>query len=71
MFWEILKNFALQNLVTIGAIVLFGFLIAMCNRIFYWNFGRYGRVACYITGAIGTPVHECSRSEERRVGKEC
>ncbi len=62
MFWEILKNFALQNLVTIGAIVLFGFLIAMCNRIFYWNFGRYGRVACYITGAIGTPVHECSHA---------
>ncbi len=47
---------------TIGAIVLFGFLIAMCNRIFYWNFGRYGRVACYITGAVGTPVHECSHA---------
>ena len=62
MFWQILKNFALQNLVTIGAIVLFGFLIALCNRRFYKNFGRYGRLACYITGAIGTPVHECSHA---------
>lgn len=62
MFWQILKNFALQNFVTIGAIILFGFLISLCNRRFYANFGRYGRIVCYVTGAIGTPVHECSHA---------
>ena len=62
MFLEILKNFALQNLSTIGAILLFGFLIALCNRCFYNNLGRFGRGICYITGAVGTPVHESSHA---------
>lgn len=62
MFWEILKNFALQNLVTIGAIVLFGFAIALCNRCFYSNFGSRGTAVCYITGIVGTPVHEGSHA---------
>ena len=62
MFWQILKNFALQNLVTIGAIVLFGFIIALCNKRFYRNFGSHGTAVCYVTGVIGTPVHECSHA---------
>ena len=62
MFWEILKNFALQNLVTIGAIILFGFAIALCNKCFYRNFGSRGAAVCYITGIVGTPVHECSHA---------
>jgi len=59
---EILTNFILQIAFTIGVIVLFGFLIALCNKMFYANFGNYGRAVCYITGAIGTPIHECAHA---------
>lgn len=59
---NILLNFALQIVFTIGIIILFGLLIALCNRQFYKNFGNYGKSVCYITGAIGTPIHECSHA---------
>lgn len=59
---DILLNFLLQVVFTIGVIVLFGFLIALCNRKFYANFGGAGTVVCYITGFIGTPVHELSHA---------
>lgn len=48
----------LQIAFTVGLIVLFGFVIGACNKQFYANFGRYGRTVCYVTGAIGTPIHE-------------
>ncbi len=62
MFAQILTSFVLQTVFTVGIIFLFGFLIAFCNKRFYANFGAFGRLACYITGAIGTPVHECAHA---------
>lgn len=62
MFAQILTSFVLQTVFTVGIIFLFGFLIAFCNKRFYANFGTFGRLACYITGAIGTPVHECAHA---------
>lgn len=62
MIGDILVCFLLQIAFTVGLIVLFGFLIALCNKRFYANFGNYGRSACYITGAIGTPLHECAHA---------
>lgn len=62
MIVDILVCFLLQIVFTVGMIVLFGFLIALCNKRFYANFGNYGRAVCYITGAIGTPVHECAHA---------
>jgi len=62
MIGDILVCFMLQIAFTVGLIVLFGFLIALCNKRFYANFGSYGRVVCYITGAIGTPLHECAHA---------
>lgn len=62
MIGDIAVCFLLQIVFTIGIIILFGFLIALCNKRFYANFGNYGRAVCYITGAIGTPVHECAHA---------
>lgn len=59
---NIIICYAMQIGFTIGLIVIFGFLIALCNRMFYKNFGSYGLKVCYITGAIGTPIHECSHA---------
>lgn len=62
MFTQIAICFLLQIVFTVGIILLFGLLIALCNRKFYKNFGKYGRAVCYITGFIGTPVHELSHA---------
>lgn len=51
-----------QMLFTVGVIVLFGFLIAVCNKAFYKNMGGFGKSACYITGCIGTPIHELAHA---------
>lgn len=59
---DALYNFVLQVVFTIGIIVLFGFLIALCNRAFYRNMSRLGLPLCYITGFIGTPVHELAHA---------
>lgn len=59
---DVLLSFLLQIAFTIGVIVVFGLLIALCNRKFYANLGMFGRAACYITGCIGTPVHELSHA---------
>ena len=62
MAGDILISFALQVVFTVGQILLFGWLISLCNKQFYANFGRYGRAVCYVTGFIGTPVHELSHA---------
>ena len=61
-FGNLMISFLLQLLFTVGVIVLFGFLISLCNRVFYSNFGSWSRGVCYVTGFIGTPVHECSHA---------
>lgn len=62
MILDLIASFVLQIVCTIGLIVIFGILIAVCNKCFYANLGRYGRVACVATGFIGTPLHECSHA---------
>lgn len=59
---ELIVNFALQMLFTLGFIFLFGKVIALCNARFYKNFGSRGHVVCIATGFIGTPVHEASHA---------
>lgn len=59
---EILLNFLIQICGTVGVIILFGFLIATCNKFFYANFGSHARAVCYFTGFFGTPVHELSHA---------
>lgn len=61
-FLDILVGFVLQILFTVGIVVLFGVLIGLCNRVFYSNYGGYGRAVCYITGVVGTPIHECAHA---------
>lgn len=57
-----LTSFLTQAVFTVGVIILFGFLIAICNKTFYKNMGVFGKTACYVTGFIGTPVHELSHA---------
>ena len=57
-----LTSFLTQAVFTVGVIILFGFLIAICNKIFYKNMGFFGKPACYITGFFGTPVHEIAHA---------
>ena len=62
MIVNIFVAFVLQILFLFGPILLFGFLIALCNRRFYANFGSKSRAVCYVTGCIGTPLHELSHA---------
>ncbi len=62
MIAEIFIAFFLQIVFLFGPILLFGFLIALCNRRFYANFGSHGRAVCYVTGFLGTPLHELSHA---------
>ena len=62
MIGDILLSFLLQIALTLGVILLYGFLIALCNKAFYANFGSKSRIICYITGFIGTPIHELSHA---------
>lgn len=62
MIGDIFLCFALQVAFTVGLVFLFGWLISLCNRRFYANFGSRGQLVCYITGCIGTPVHELSHA---------
>lgn len=59
---EILISFLTQVGFTLGILWLFGFLISLCNRIFYGNFGILSQPICYLTGFFGTPVHECAHA---------
>lgn len=59
---ELIVNFALQMIFTLGFIFLFGKVIALCNARFYKNIGSRGHAVCVATGFIGTPVHEASHA---------
>lgn len=59
---EILTAYLSQILLLFGPILLFGYLIAICNRRFYANFGNQSKLVCYVTGFIGTPIHELSHA---------
>ncbi len=62
MFGNILYAYTVQLLFTVVTIFLFGFVISLCNKRFYANFGSKSRTVCYITGFAGTPVHELSHA---------
>ena len=59
---EILIAFLIEVVCTVGVIAAGGLLIALCNRAFYSNVGSGARAVCYVTGVIGTPVHELSHA---------
>ena len=60
--FDIISSFFIQAVFTIGIVWLFGFLIHLSERAFYRNFGNWGRKVCFVTGCIGTPIHECSHA---------
>ena len=59
---DILSAFLTQVVAIFGVIIVFGFLIALCNKLFYLNTGSLGIAVCYLTGFIGTPIHELSHA---------
>jgi len=59
---EILIAFLIEVVCTVGIIAAGGLLISLCNKAFYANVGSSARAVCYVTGVIGTPVHELSHA---------
>lgn len=59
---EILSNFIIQLLFTVGVIVVFGLIIALCRRAFCHIVGENSTKIIIATGAIGTPIHELSHA---------
>lgn len=61
-FVRLLIEYLLQMAFTLGIVFLFGKVIAFCNGRFYRTLGSKGQAACYITGFIGTPIHESAHA---------
>lgn len=59
---EILSSLIIQLVMSVGIIVLAGAIIAACNKLFYKCVYTRGSPAVYLTGVIGTPVHEMSHA---------
>ena len=59
---EIFRHLLLQLACTVGVIVVFGFLIALCRRTFLKNTGYTGYRVLLVAGAVGTPIHELSHA---------
>ena len=59
---EIFSNFFYQIIFTVGVIVAFGLLIALCHKAFYKLTGDVGTKIMLATGVIGTPIHEISHA---------
>lgn len=58
---DLLINFIFQLFFYVILIMLVGFIIGLLNRLFY-SLLYNNRVVCYITGLIGTPIHELSHA---------
>ena len=61
-FKLILMSFLQQLLLTVGIIVLFGFIIALCRRGFVSIAGNVGYKLIIATSIVGTPIHELSHA---------
>ena len=59
---ELLINFLYQVIFSIGIIVIFGFIIALCRRGFCAIVGYSGPRILLATGIVGTPIHELSHA---------
>lgn len=62
MVLQIVLNILLQLLFTVGAIIIFGLIIGLCNLLVYKMLGQSGRPLVIATGIIGTPIHELSHA---------
>jgi len=61
-FLELLGQFGIQLLFTVGLIVVFGLAISGAKRFFLRSFGRVPFHLERITGIVGTPIHELSHA---------
>ncbi len=59
---EIITNFIYQIIFTLGVIVVFGLLIALCRKAFCKIAENMGTKVLLVTGIIGTPIHELSHA---------
>ena len=62
MITQALFCYAIQILLTLGVVFVFGFLISVCNKQVYKKIGSLGRYVNFATGAIGTPIHELAHA---------
>ena len=53
----VLNNILLQLFYFVAVVFLFGYLISLINKLFYRLANNDKRI-CYVTGLIGTPIHE-------------
>lgn len=59
---EILSDFMMQTVFSVGVISLFGLLLALGRKVFVGIAGNAGIKTLLVTGALGTPVHELSHA---------
>ena len=64
MITEVFASILNQAMFFIGNIFIIGFVISLLCRLFYMVIGGglSGRIVCYATGIIGTPIHELSHA---------
>lgn len=61
MLTSIINNLLSQIFFFVILIGAVGYLISLCNRLFYSLTGN-ARAVCYATGMIGTPIHELAHA---------
>ena len=58
---KLLIPYGIHLLYFVGVVYLVGFVIFLLNKLFYRLLGG-GRFVCYLTGLVGTPIHELSHA---------
>lgn len=59
---ELVFSFFSQLIFTVGVIIIFGLLIALCRKAFCNIVGDKGTKILLATGIVGTPIHELSHA---------